>query len=136
MDSDDTEIPDGYLFPSFFVFVMYGPFVDPSERLDINIIDNSPKKKGEGTRSAMREKEAAEKAINASNDKTGARGFTTDQQIDMESLGLQKESMIDRKHEVAMVALSLEESAMTKLIEAAERRAALRCPEYLESNPY
>ena len=44
--------------------------------------------------------------------------------------------MLDRKNEVAMVALSLEESAMTKMIAAAERRAMQRCPEYDECNQY
>ena len=44
--------------------------------------------------------------------------------------------MIDRKNEVAMVALSLEQSAMTKLIEAAERRASQRCQEYDGENLY
>ena len=44
--------------------------------------------------------------------------------------------MIDRKNEVAMVALLLEESAMTKLIEAAEQRAIQRCPEYDGNNRY
>ena len=49
---------------------------------------------------------------------------------------MQKETMIDRKNEVAMVALLLEVSAMTKLIEAAEMRAILCCPEYYNNNPY
>ena len=69
-------------------------------------------------------------------DTTGKRGFTTDQRIDIENLGLRKESMIDRKHEVTMVALSLEESAMTKMVAAAERRAMQRCPDYDASNMY
>ena len=42
--------------------------------------------------------------------------------------------MLDRKNEVAMVALSLEESSMSKLVEAAERRALQRCPKYNKSN--
>ena len=44
--------------------------------------------------------------------------------------------MLDRKHEVAMVALSLEESSMRKLVEAAERRALQRCPKYNKDNMY
>ena len=44
--------------------------------------------------------------------------------------------MLDRKHEVAMVALSLEESSMRKLVEAAERRALQRCPKYNKDNVY
>ena len=51
-------------------------------------------------------------------------------------MGVQRENMIDRNNEVAMVALTLEESAMSKLIEAAERRATQRCPEYNPDNPF
>ena len=123
-------------FLLFFVFVIHGPFVPPSDQLDINIIDNKDKKKGEGTRAEMRKREAKEKSSEAKGDTDSTRGFTTDQRIEIENLGLQKESMIDHKNEVAMVALSLEESAMTKLIEAAERRAIQRCPDYDANNQY
>ena len=132
----DTDVPLDYLFPSFYVFVLYGPFVSPSNRLDINLVDNKGKKKGEGTRAELRKKEAADKKIDSSNDTQSARGFTTDQRIDIETLGLQKESMLDRKNEVAMVALSLEETSMSKLVEAAERRASQRCPKYNKTNVY
>ena len=135
-DEDTTDIPSEYLFPSFFVFVLYGPFVPPSDQLNINLIDNNAKKKGEGTRAELRANEAKEKAIDAENDTTSTRGFTTDQRIDIESLNMQKETMVDRKNEVAMVALSLEKSAMTELVDAAERRALLRCPEYDNTNPF
>ena len=49
-DEIDSDVPLDYLFPSFYVFVLYGPFVSPSNRLDINLVDNKGKKKGEGTR--------------------------------------------------------------------------------------
>ena len=135
-DEEDEEIPSDYVFPSFYVFVLYGPFVASSEQLDINIIESKDKKKGEGTRAQQRKAEAGEKEADMKEDTTGKRGFTTDQRIDIENLGLRKESMIDRKHEVAMVALSLEESAMTKMVAAAESRALQRCPEYDETNMY
>ena len=45
---DDADVPVDYLFPYFIVFVLHGPFVPPSEKLNINIIDND-KKKGEGS---------------------------------------------------------------------------------------
>ena len=44
--------------------------------------------------------------------------------------------MIDRKHEIYMVALSLEESSMIIIIEDEERRDLLRCPEYYDTNEY
>ena len=46
------------------------------------------RKKGEATRSEMRKKETKEKAEDATNDKNVARGFTTNQRIDIETLGL------------------------------------------------
>ena len=135
-DEEDEEIPSDYVFPSFYVFVLYGPFVETSKQLDINMIESKDKKKGEGTRAQQRKAEAREKETDMKGDTTGKRGFTTDQRIDIENLGLRKESMIYRKHEVAMVALSLEESAMTKMVAAAESRALQRCPEYDETNMY
>ena len=68
--------------------------------------------------------------MDAKNDVTVTRGFTTDQRIEIENLGVERETMIDRKNEVVMVALTLEETASTKLIETAERRATQRCPQY------
>ena len=44
--------------------------------------------------------------------------------------------MLDRKHEVPMVALSLEEISMTKLVEAAKRTALQRCPKYNKNHVY
>ena len=102
----------------------------------MNLVDNKYKKKGEGTRAEMRKKDENEKAIDAKNDSTYTRGFTTNQRIDIESLSMQKETMVDRKNEEDMVALSLEESALKKLIDAAERRAIFCCPEYNADNPY
>ena len=77
-----------------------------------------------------------ENVIEAKGDSTSTRSFTIDQRIDIENLGLQNESMMDRKHKVTIVALSLEESAMTKMIDAGEGRAMQRCPEYDSSNQY
>ena len=78
------------------------------------------KKKGEGISAGMRKNEAKEKAMNAKND----GGFTTDQRIDMKSVK-EEERVVDGKNEVTMVSLSLEESAMAKVIEAVERRAVV-----------
>ena len=59
-----------------------------SHQLDINVIDNNQKKKGEGTRAALRKKEAKEKADEKQNDSESTRGFTTDQRIDIKTLSL------------------------------------------------
>ena len=44
--------------------------------------------------------------------------------------------MIDRKNKLTMVALTLGESSIAKLIEAVEWRAILRCPNYDSNNQY
>ena len=124
-DSDDSEseddddksldVPKDYVFPSFFVFIIHGRFVPASERLDILLVDNKDWKKGEGTRAQLRKKDASDKALESKHDTTSGRGFSTDQRIDIESLDVQKEAMQDRKREAALVGLSIEESAITKL---------------------
>lgn len=64
-DDSDSDVPLDYLFPSFYVFVLYGPFVPPSDRLDINLVDNKKEKKGEGTRAELRKKGKIEKATDS-----------------------------------------------------------------------
>ena len=129
-----VDIPQEYLFPSFFVFVVYGPFVPASDRLDILLVDNKDRKKGEGTRSQLRNKDAKDKALVSKHDTESQRGFSTDQRIDIEALDVQKEAMRDRKHEAALVGMSVEGSVLSKQIEAAERRAASRCSDYDPEN--
>ena len=63
----------------------------------MNLIDNKDKKKGEGTWVEMRKKDKNENAIDTRNESTSTYGFTTDQRIDIETLSIQKEMMIDRK---------------------------------------
>ena len=38
LSDDDGNMPDNYIFPSFFVFIAWGPFVPPDERLMYLII--------------------------------------------------------------------------------------------------
>ena len=55
------------------------------------MIDSKGDKKGEDIRAEMRKKEAKDKVSDAKNDTASTRGFTTDQRIEIENLGLQKE---------------------------------------------
>ena len=121
------DIPQEYLFPSFFVFFVYGPFVPASDRLDILLVDNKDRKKGEGTRGKLRNKDTKDKVLVSKHDTASQRGFSTDQRIDTEALDVQKEATRDRKHEAALVVLYVEGSVLSKQIEAAERRVASRC---------
>ena len=135
-DEKSVDVPKNYFFPSFFVFVAHGPFVPPDERLEIFLLDNKDKKKGEGTRAQLRKKDAEEKSLDARHDTAAKRGFPTEQCLDIEALDLQKQAMLDRKHDSVLVGLSVEENALTKQIEAAERRAMSRCKEYDANNVY
>ena len=44
-DGDDDDVPEGYDFPSFIIFCLWGPYVDPDKRLNIDLIDDSNKAK-------------------------------------------------------------------------------------------
>lgn len=46
-ENKTVNVPTDYLFPSFFIFVIHGPFVPTNQRLDILLLDNKDKKKGE-----------------------------------------------------------------------------------------
>lgn len=140
-DSDEAEkvcvdIPQEYLFPSFFVFFVYGPFVPASDRLDILLIDNKDRKKGEGTRAQLRNKGAKAKALESKHSTVSQRGLLTDQRIDVKALDVQKEAIRERKHEAALVGMFIHESALSKQIEAVERRAASRCNDFDPENIY
>lgn len=129
-------VPTDYLFPSFFVFVAYGPFVPSNQRLDMLLLDNRDKKKGVGTRAELRKKDANEKILESKHDTASQRGFSTEQCLEIESLDLQKQAMLERKTDSVLVGLSVEQSALKDQVEAAERRAASRCPEYNSTNVY
>ena len=47
---ENLEVPEDYIFPSFIVFMLYGPFVTPDQQLMLLLIDDSAVKKCDGTR--------------------------------------------------------------------------------------
>ena len=99
-------------------------------------MDNKHKKKGEGTRAELRKRDAKEQQLDASHDTASQRGFSTEQCLEIESLDLQKQAMVERKNDSVLVGLSIEQCALKDQVEAAERRAASRCREYDPSNLY
>ena len=113
-DDDDEDVPDDYLFPSYFVFVTYGPFATPEDELNILKIDDEGGKNPDGSRAKHRAKLKDTKVLERENDDTAIRGFTASQRIDMENLKVQKQMMVDRQNETTIVALSVEESAISK----------------------
>ena len=133
-DISCDDVPTNYIFPSFFVFVTRGPFVPPDKRLPLTLVADVNKKKGSGSRAEQRRQDSKDGKKDAAHDTTATRGFSTEQRIDIENLKVRKQSLMDRQRESTMVGLSIEEAALSRQIESAERRAGMRCPIYDASN--
>ena len=131
---DEDPMPKNYIFPSFYVFMLWGPFASVEDRLPLLLTDETNKSKKECTRSQRRLAEKKEKVDDSAHDSSAARGFSTDQRINIETLNVQKQNQIDRIAEAAIVAISVEESAIARQVEAAEKRAIQRYPEYNADN--
>ena len=82
------------------------------------------------------EVDKVEKDITRSSDTTSERGYSTDQQINVEFLNVQKKKFKHNKKETSLVALGMNESALVQRIEAAEHRAEMRCPSSCADNIY
>ena len=135
-DEDDTEIPEDFCFPSYYIFVTCGPFASPEEELDVLKIDDSGTKSKDGSMKMHRKKEKLIKDVARECDATSERGLTSSERIDLENLEMQKQMMRDRQNETSIVALSIEEAAITKQLAMAEARADRRCPEFDPNNIY
>ena len=135
-DDEDDDVPVDYLFPSYMAFVLWGPYVEPCKRLNLILTDDKNLKKGVGSRSQQRSAIKAEKLANSKVDTTAERGFSTEQRLEIETNEIRREEMNDRKKESILVGISIEEAAISRLIEAAERRAEMRCKEYNQSNKF
>ena len=134
VEEEDAEVPPDYIFPSFFAFILHGPFVPKDDQLNLFLINDKSKKKGDGARATARNEDQKRKLYESHHDNTAIRGFTTEQRIDIENLNVQRQIMMDRQNESKIVGLSIESGAIEKQIAHAERRAEVRCPEYDQSN--
>ena len=74
--------------------------------------------------------------MDAGSDISNTRGYSTDQQLELENLSIRKQALLDRQRESMIVAFAVEESAISRHIEQAERRAEMRCKKYDAANPY
>jgi len=127
----DDDIPNNWFFPGFFSFVIYGPFANASDRLACYEINDSAIA---ASRASKRKADLLDKEKKRSNDDFNKRGFTTDQKISIEALNLQRLAHEQTTNESNLVALIAHESALGRQIEAAERRAFIRCKDYDASN--
>ena len=113
--------------------MVYGPFSDPNDRLACFEISDS----ATGTsRASKRKAVLQEKENDRANNDHSKRGFSTDQNISMEALKLQRLAHEQTTTESNLVALIAHEAALGRQIEAAERRAFIRCKEYDASNVF
>ena len=133
-DSDEEDIPDDWMFPSFYVFILWGPFVEPDNRLNIAAVDDRGRKKGVGNRKQSRGKDVEEKRLGNNADTSSNRGLTMDHRIEIQNLTVRHQIMSDRQRESTIVAFSVEEGMISRQLEQAERRAESRCPDYDATN--
>ena len=130
-----VNVPSTYIFPSFMAFVIYGPFVEKSKQLTL-LLHKEAAKGSTKSRDERRKETAKQMATNRKNDDNNMRGLTIDQKISIANYQLQKRSQLQMENEQRLVALIAHESALSKQIDAAERRAAVRCETYCATNRY
>ena len=133
---ESIDVPRDYLFPSFFVFVLWGPYVEPDKRLKMNLIEDNKKSKSNDSRKDSRKNDLEDKKDAARSDTNATRGFSTDQRIEISNLNERRQERLDRLRETSMVSLSIENSAITTSLTNAERRAEARCKEYDPNNVF
>ena len=53
-DSENDHIPEGYVFPSYYAFIIWGPFAPIDERLSLFLTDDRHNSRGDGSRAQTR----------------------------------------------------------------------------------
>ena len=127
-EEEDVIVPSDWIFPSFFSFIAFGPFVSKENRLSLFEISDAHKNVGK-SRAAKRKADQIQKDAARESDKDNVRGFNTEQQIQIKMLKIQEKKEEDRARETILVGLSIQEGALARQIERAEDRAIRLCPE-------
>ena len=117
--------PDNWFFPSWFSFVAYGPFVEKNNRLPLLEITDASKEVVK-SRSQKRKGEKFEKAVKRASDDMADRGYSTDQKIQLKMIDLTTKQTNHRGRESILMGLCIQEQALTKQIDRAERMADRR----------
>ena len=130
---DENFVPSDYIFPSFMAYVLWGPFAEDKDKLSLFCTDDAPKAAVKSR--AEKRKEALQlKKVERENDRSTVRGFSTDQRINIQALNISQKRLDHQRNQSFLVSLSIQESAMSRQVEAAEKRAMIRCPEYDATN--
>jgi len=88
-EDDELEVPDDYIFPSYFAFVSWGPFALLDNcLLFLNTTDSKASVKV--TQATMRKGEMKKNKVERESTTSAVRGFSTDQRISIEQLNIQK----------------------------------------------
>ena len=110
-------------------YVLWGPFAIESDKLSVFCLDDADKATVM-SRSQRRKATIKKKAEERENDRSTVRGFSTDQRINIQALNINKKRLEHQRNQTFLVGLSIQESAMSRQIESAEKRATFRCPVY------
>ena len=124
--------PPQWFFPSWISFVQYGPFVSKDKRLPLLEITDASKKVVK-SRTEKRKAEKLEKDLKRVNDSSSDRGFNTDQKIQLEIIDLTCQQTNDRSRESIIMGLCVQEAALTKQIDRAERMAERLAPNDIDN---
>ena len=121
-ETTDEEVPPDWKFPGWISFICYGPFVPKHDRLTLFEINDTATEITK-SRAAKRKIEKLQKDNERFGDNSNRRGVSFDQELRLKSMKLQEKRDNDRSRESIIVGLSLQESALARQIEFAERRA-------------
>ena len=84
------------------------------------------------SRAQKRKSDKIAKQLQRANDSSADRGFSTDQKIQLEMIDLTRQQTTDRSRESILMGLCVQEAALTKQIDRAERMAERLAPDDIE----
>ena len=114
--------PKEWYFHSWICFLIYGPFAQKDKRISLLETSDAAKNVGK-SRAEKRKIEKVEKDLLRLNDTQNSRGYSTDQKIQFELIDLTRQQTKDRTRESMLMGLSVQEQALNKQIDRAERMA-------------
>ena len=123
--------PKDWFFPSWFSFLTYGPFVDKSKRLPLLEISDASSKTVK-SRAQKRKADLLVKNTQREHDSTSSRGFSTDQNIQLQMVSLQRVQVSNQNRETILIGLCMEESTICKQLERAEKLALRLAPDNID----
>ena len=100
-----TVSPSDWIFPSFFSFIWFGPFVNKESCLPLLEITDAHKDAGKSW-AKKRKGDKLEKDIHCQNDTSNERGFSTDQKSQLKLINIQKRKEDDCTRETILVGLN------------------------------